>query len=91
MPYCQKCNNFYPPNYTEVIQNSKPDLNNNYPQQCIFCKLGIDKVERETSHNSSKYIMYSKEECIRDYKEFLKKIKNSRNVQDIIKKSEELI
>lgn len=84
MPLCVKCKEILPPNYTEVVENSKPNSQGIYPQECIFCKLVIDKVERETSKNSGKYIFYTKRECISDYKEFLDKIKKSRNVKDIL-------
>lgn len=53
----------------------------------MFCSQGIDKVERETYSGSGEYIMYTKEECIRDYTEFLNKLKDSQNVKDILKKS----
>jgi hypothetical protein len=91
MPRCIRCNEFFPPNYTEVVPGSSPDpLNNNeYPQECVFCAQKIDKVERETSHNSGEYTFYTKEECIKDYKEFLAKVKDSQNVKDILKKSDE--
>lgn len=87
MPLCIRCKEVFPPNYTEVIENSKPDFSGLYPQECIFCKLNIDKVERETAKGSGKYTMYSKQECLRDYKEFLFKLKKSRNVKDILKKN----
>jgi hypothetical protein len=89
MPRCIQCNEFFPPNYTEIVPNSRPDpLNNNeYPQECVFCSQGIDKVERETSHDSGEYTMYTKEECIRDYREFLAKLKDSQNVKDILNKT----
>ncbi len=85
MPKCVKCNEFFPPNYTEVIEGSQPDPldDGKYPQHCVFCKLGIDKVERETEHNSGQYVMYSKEECLRDYKAFLAKLKDG-TAQDIL-------
>ena len=91
MPKCVKCSEFFPPNYTEIVEDSQPDpLNNNqYPQHCIFCKLGIDKVERETSPNSGQYVFYSKAECIRDYKDFLGKVNESKNVQDILRRKEQ--
>jgi hypothetical protein len=89
MPKCIHCNEFFPPNYTEIVPNSRPDpLNNNqYPQKCVFCSRGIDKVERETQPDSGKYVIYTKEQCLRDYKEFLSKLKDSQNVKDILKQT----
>lgn len=89
MPKCIRCTNFFPPNYTEVVVNSSPDLEGNYPQECVFCKQGIAKVERETAPDSGEYVFYTKEECIKDYSEFMKKMVDSQNVKDIIKKTKE--
>ena len=91
MPLCSLCRSFFPPNYTEVIPNSRPDNQGNYPQQCIFCKLNITQVEREETKDSGKFIPYTKEECIKDYQKFLRKVKDSQNVKDIIKKSQSMI
>jgi hypothetical protein len=91
MPKCVKCNDFFPPNYTEVIDGSQPDPldEGRYPQHCVFCKLGVDKVERETQQGSGKFVEYTKEECLRDYHEFLKKLKESKNVKDIMNKGQQ--
>lgn len=84
MPQCVRCKEFFPPNYTEVIHGSQPDQQGNYPQECIFCKLNIDEVERETQHNSGQYTPYTKKQCIEDYKKFLRKLKDSGKAKDII-------
>ena len=86
MPKCVKCDEFFPPNYTEIVENSLPDEKGDYPQLCVFCRLGVNEVERETEHDSGQYIPYTREECLRDYKNFLKKIKKSKNVKDILNK-----
>lgn len=88
MPQCVKCNEFFPPNYTEAIQGSKPDHEGNHPQECIFCKLNVSEVERETSHNSGKYTPYTKQQCVSDYKAFIKKLKERANAKDILKKAD---
>jgi len=90
MPQCVTCRNIFPPNYVEVVPNSKPDFSNEYPKECIFCKNNIEKVERETANGSNEWIMYTKEQCIGDYAEFLRRLKDSRNVKDILKKTEEI-
>ena len=88
MPKCVKCNEFLPPNYTEVIVNSQPDQKGDYPQQCIFCKSGLDEVELEVERDSGKFTKkFTKNECLAEYKEFLKKVKDSKNVKDIINRT----
>jgi hypothetical protein len=84
MPKCVKCNDFFPPNYTDVIENSKPDYEGKYPQICIFCNLMVSEVDRETEHNSGKYVAYTKKECVKDYADFMKKLKDSKKVTDIL-------
>lgn len=87
MPKCAKCNEFFPPNYTDVIEGSKPDFEGRHPHICIFCNLMVSEVERETEHNSGKYVAYTKKQCVEDYAEFMKKLKHSPNVQSILNKT----
>ena len=84
MAKCIKCGDFFPPNYTEIVPNHMPDKDGNDVQQCIFCKLQVDEVERETNVDSGQYIKYTKEQCVKDYKNFLDKLKNNKNVFDAI-------
>jgi len=91
MPKCVKCNKFLPPNYVEVIENSVPDFQGEYPKECIFCKLNVSEVERETSQGSGKFVSYTKDQCIKDYEKFIKKLKDSRSVKDILNKSKEIV
>lgn len=91
MPECAICKHIFPPNYVEIIEKSQPDVNGEYPKECVFCKLGVDEVERETEPNSNKWVKYSKKECTEDYKKFLRKLKESQNVKAIINKSYENI
>lgn len=89
MPTCVRCNNVFPPNYVDIIKESQPMVDGEYPKECIFCKLQVSEVERETSPDSGQYTAYTKDQCIRDYKDFLDKLKHSRNVQDIVNKTGE--
>ena len=88
MPKCVKCNEMFPPNYVDIIKDSTPQFDGNYPYECIFCKLMVSEVERETENNSGKYVAYTKKQCIKDYANFLKKLKHSKKVQDIINKTD---
>ena len=79
MPQCKKCNEFLPPNYTDIIPDTEPEIidgKEQYPQQCVFCKEGVDFVTREDSHNSGKFnTKYTKKEVIADYKAYIAKYK----------------
>jgi hypothetical protein len=86
MPLCTKCKEFFPPNYTEIVENSEPDgMTGQYPQHCIFCKLGVEHVERETSPNSGQFIKYTRNECLQDYKSFIEKMAKSAKSKEKIK------
>ena len=80
MPQCKKCNEFFPPNYTEIIPDTEPQIIDGkpqYPQHCVFCKEGVDFVTREDKHNSGKFnTKYTKEQCLADYKAYLLKYKD---------------
>lgn len=88
MPKCVKCQEVFPPNYVDIIEGSEPEVDGEYPKECIFCKLGIDKVERETEKDSGKYQDYTRAECLSDYKKFLRRLKDNQNVKEILKKAE---
>ncbi len=89
MPKCVKCQEMFPPNYVDIIEGSKPEVDGEYPKQCIFCRLEIDKVERETEKNSGKFQDYTRAECLSDYKKFLRSLKDNQNVKEILKKAED--
>ena len=86
MPKCIKCNEYLPPNYVEVIPDSQPMMDGEYPKECIFCKLIVSEVERETENGSGKYVTYTKKQCVEDYKAFIDKLSKSRNLQDVVDK-----
>ena len=89
MPKCVKCNNFFPPNYTDIIPDREVDgVTGEYPQHCVFCRDGIKFVTREESPNSGNFnIKYTKEECINDYKAFVDKMKNMSGDKEKLKKT----
>jgi len=68
-----KCYEFYPPQYMREIEGAESgDL------QCVFCKRGKDYVMLVKEGSSDE--KYTKKQCIRDYKMFLKKLKESPNI-----------
>jgi hypothetical protein len=78
MPKCVKCNEFLPPNYVDVIPNSEPMADGEYPKVCVFCQKMISEVERETEQGSGKFVAYTKAQCVKDYKAFIDKLSKSR-------------
>lgn len=87
MPKCVKCQDIFPPNYVDEIEGSVPMVDGEYPKECVFCKLNITEVEVEMEKGGFK--KYSKNECLSDYKHFLSKVKQSKNVQDIINRNDD--
>lgn len=91
MPQCDKCKDFFPPNYTELLPELKKNDKGEYPQQCVFCKDGVDFVMREDTHNSGTFnTKYTKEEVIADYKTYIakmKKVASKKQLEKLIKEN----
>ena len=91
MPFCEKCREYFPPNYTELIPEGKANDEGQFPQHCVFCKDGIEFVMREDSHNSGKFnTKYTKQECIADYKAYIakmKKVADKKQLEKMIKEN----
>lgn len=85
MPKCEKCSDFFPPNYTKPIPNKSLKIDGTIAQQCVFCENNVDFVVVELGEGKTK--KYTKGECKKDYYEFTKKIKESGNLKGIIKAS----
>ena len=94
MPQCVKCKEFFPPNYTELVEHDgmlTPDKDGKYPQHCVFCKDGVSFVMREDSHNSGSFnTKYTKEEVIADYKAYIakmKKVADKKQLEKMLKEN----
>jgi DNA-directed RNA polymerase subunit N (RpoN/RPB10) len=70
MPKCVKCDKVLPPDL--MVDVGEP-VNGIIPMRCIFCDQNITKFHGNT-----------KEEYIKDYEIFLKKLKESKNIADMI-------
>jgi len=81
MPRCQKCYEFFPPQYMCEIENTEDDV-----KQCIYCQQGKDYV-MVLIEEDKKEIKYTKKDCIRDYKMFLKKLKETPNIAEKLAKN----
>jgi hypothetical protein len=71
MPKCQKCYDVFPPQFTELIDGIEHHM-------CIFCKDSVDSIMYEDDNGERK--KYTKKDCSRDYKKFLRMVKEKNNV-----------
>jgi len=72
MAICEKCKEFYPPDFME---DGLPG-----DKICIFCKRDVTEI---TGRGKT----ITKKEVVKDYKIFIKKLKETRNVKDILDKA----
>ena len=81
MSRCVKCYNYFPPQYMREIEGVEEEV-----YQCVYCKLGKDYVM--VLMEDKKEIKYTKEQCIRDYKMFLKKLKETESIAEKLAKNQ---
>ena len=72
MPKCVKCDKVMAPDL--MVDVGEPGLDGIVPMRCIFCDQNVKIFGGNT-----------KEEHIRDYDVFLKKLAKSKNVADLVK------
>lgn len=72
MSQCANCNEFFPPDFLEDADDGD--------KLCIFCKRDVSEI---TGGGTT----VTKKEIVRDYKIFVKKLKETRNVKDILDKA----
>lgn len=78
MGKCVKCDKVLPPDL--MVDIDKPRQDGTIPQRCIFCEKNITEFGGST-----------KEEHIKDYEQFLKRLKDNKNIADLVKQKEKLI
>ena len=71
MGMCEICREMYPPDFTVIIA-VKPDGTEDY--KCVYCESGKDVLAYNMGDGMRDY---PKQECIKDYKELLMKLKSS--------------
>ena len=71
MPRCIKCDKVMAPDL--MVDVAEPGLDGITPMRCIFCDQNVTEFGGST-----------KEEHIKDYDIFLKKLKESKNIADMI-------
>lgn len=80
-PLCAKCREFVPPEFSTLVENSK-DSENDY--LCHWCKIDKDYIT-VTPEGKPAY-RYTRNECVKDWKIFMKKLIEKRNVKNILNK-----
>lgn len=77
MPKCVTCGGFFPPNLS-ILKNE--DLNEHV---CIFCERGIKEVTLNIKGYNE---VYTKEDCEKDYRIMLNKLKDTESIAKILAK-----
>jgi len=73
MPKCDKCFSVMPPDFLT-------DISEKGGKECWFCKTGKNEIINKIGGK------YTKEECIKDYDIFLKKLKEKKKIAEYITK-----
>lgn len=77
MPQCKRCEKYFPPQFLVQMLTMPDD-----PEalQCIYCSENITEITLDKGRK------YTKEQCIKDYEIFLKKLKEKKNIADVLQK-----
>lgn len=81
MGKCVKCNKFYHPDY---CVDALPDDPNDTAKICLFCKLDKNELTIEDSNGNALQTI-KKDEASRLYEIYIKKLKENRKVDSLIK------
>lgn len=81
MSKCQRCYHFYPPQYMREIEGVEEDV-----KQCVYCQQGKDYVMIMKEDGSEQ--RYTQKQCIKDYKRFLKQLKETPNIAEKLAKDD---
>jgi len=73
MPKCDKCQSLLPPDFLF-------DITEEGGKECWFCRTGKSKLSTKPGEN------YTKEQCIKDYDIFLKKLKEKPKIAEYLAK-----
>lgn len=80
MGKCVQCEDFFPPHFM-IDMEEKEDP----PQKCIYCHLDkkeVTMVDDETGREEK----VSKKQAVERYKKFIKRLFQSKNIQDALSK-----
>ena len=82
MGMCQVCREFFPPHFTLVLD---VDDSGNEVYKCVYCESGKDVLGYDFGDGTGMRD-YSKQQCIKDYKELLAKMKDSAKAREKLAK-----
>jgi hypothetical protein len=80
MGKCVRCFSLFPPQYMRELEGVAVDVT-----QCVFCQHGKDYVMIMKEDGSEE--KYTKKQCIKDYKMFLKQLKETPNIAEKLAKN----
>lgn len=87
MGQCVQCKDFFPPHF--MVDIIKDDVDKKNPlQKCAFCYLDKKEVTLVFEDENREEVI-SKEEAKKRYRIFLKKLKESKNIQEILNRQTE--
>ena len=79
MGLCIKCRDFFPPDFLSPLEDED--------QECVFCGRGVKYIQYNEKDGSVR--KYTREDCIRDYKILLGKLKDTKDVKKVLEKEKE--
>jgi hypothetical protein len=82
MGKCVQCENFYAPHFMVDLEERKDP-----PQKCAFCYLSKNEVTMVDESGKEEKI--SKKDAAEKYKLLLKKLKETKSIQDLLSKQED--
>lgn len=80
MGKCIKCYDMFPPQYMREIEGVEEKI-----FQCVFCQVGKNYVTIMKEDNTEE--KYTKAKCIKEYKMFLKQLKETPNIAEKLAKN----
>lgn len=81
MGKCVQCEGFFPPHFMIDMEKMEDS-----PQKCAYCYLDKSEVTM-VNDDSGKEEKVSKKEAQKRYKIFLKRLYESKNIQDVLGKA----
>ncbi len=78
MPKCKKCDKIFPSQFLVQIESMLKD-----PEalKCVYCDQNINTIITKVGGNIANY---TKEQCIKDYTIFLKKLAEQKNISEVL-------
>lgn len=78
---CITCGEFFPPEFT-ILKERKGEID---IHNCYFCEKGVNIVDGQDENGQS--FTYTKKECVKDYKKFIKELRTTPGVAEALAKN----